>query len=594
MLARRENFQRYETPDLVELLNRSVAPDTVIEAEQGTQITIVDADTHHWRDTPTHEELWEHLIGVHPQPDATWSSHGRGIKLVYCGPHHADRSLAAAFSLPCAFHIEFLGHTRHPRSTSTQHNGARCSHVEFFENDVEAEFTFQAVGPLTPNLRDDALRQLGLEDDARYDHDQCPIAPQAGSDARDCVVVLDAGVYCYRCAGRNVSYTDNLRPGFYPFSAVVGCEASQLDNLADGPVHWTHARLVLRHHFPNLAESILKQAYRRTLESRYGADDPRVWSVFDHDLDFVRGDGVWLDAKSLQPTRVDNDAASGLPYVQRVTQDKDGNKRTALNLVRRSQVKHRTPRGYPPIRPVRGMTFDDDDKTIPVTIPPEPRYPIQLLDDPLTTAEAFRLLGESFPRLSSRYINACLAAAICAEARRGQPPMLACTGPSGSGKEQHIRLAASFLGEDIVKLALNEDDEKFTRNIGMAVSSGRRFLVFDELGKVRKLSSMSRMLLQISGVVSWRPLYQNHYVDTQIRSAFFFPCVRFPETLTASQEFCRRTRKCHLHRRVPDWAETSGGDTCDWRDRSADNAHTANSILTHVWRTCHEWEFRFA
>jgi hypothetical protein len=284
---------------------------------------------------------------VHPQPDATWSSHGRGIKLVYCGPHHADRSLAAAFSLPRAFHLEFLRHTRHPRSASTQHNGARCSHVEFFQNDVEAEFIFQAVGPLTPSLREDALRQLGLDEDVRYDHDRCPIAPQAGSDSRDCVVVLDAGVYCYRCAGRNVSYTDNLRPGFYPFSAVVGCEASQLDNLADGPVHWTHARLVLRHHFPNLAESILKQAYRRTLESRHGADDPRVWSVFDQDLDFVWGDGLWLDAASLQPTQVDNDAAGGLPFVQKLVQDREGGKRTAVNPVRRSQVKHRTPRGCP-------------------------------------------------------------------------------------------------------------------------------------------------------------------------------------------------------------------------------------------------------
>ncbi|MEK6234742.1 MAG: hypothetical protein N2C14_08520, partial [Planctomycetales bacterium] len=233
-------------------------------------------------------------------------------------------------------------------------------------------------------------------------------------------------------------------------------------------------------------------------------------------------------------------------------------------------------------------------ESVPVIAPPAPRHPIRLLDDFLSLDEALRRLEEPFPSLNVRYLQGCLAAAICAEARRGQPPMLACTGPSGSGKEQHVRLAASFLGEDVVKLPLTKDDEKFWRNIGMTVSSGQRFLVFDELGKIRDLDGKLRMLLQLSGDISWRPLYANRLVHTQVRAAFFFPCVRFPETLTASQEFCRRTRRDHLHRRLPDWAETSGGDTCEWRDRSADNACVANSIITHVWRLCNEFDFRFS
>ena len=375
---------------------------------------------------------------------------------------------------------------------------------------------------------------------------------------------------------------------------MVSSGESQLDQLAANRVHWTHARLVLKHLFPNLSESLLEQAYRRTLRVRWGDDDPRVGAVFNQDLDFVRGDGIWLDSRSLQPTQIDSDAANGLPYAQNVTGGGSSPLRVVPDPVRRSQVKHRSPRGYTPIRPVRGITFDDDNTVIPVIVAPEPHHPIQPLDDPLPIAEAIRQLETSFPRLNERYLFACMAAAVCADARRGQPPMLVCTGPSGSGKEQHIRLAASFLGEDITKLALTEDDEKFMRNIGAAVSAGLRFLVFDELGKVRKLSSMSRMLLQISGNIAWRPLYQNSLVHTEVRSAFFFPCVRFPETLTTSQEFCRRTRRDHLYHRVPDWGEASGGDTCEWRDRTADNAYIANSVLTHVWRLCHDFEFRFA
>lgn len=594
MRARRDSFDCLENPDLYELLNRDMPVDTVIEAEPGVQISIVDADTHHWRDAPGHDQLWQHMIGVHPPPDATWASHGNGLKLVYFGPFHKDRALAAAFSLPSAFHVELLTHTRHPRSVSSQHQGASCSRVEFFCNDVDAEFVFRAVGPLTPDQRGDALEALGMQDGGRYDHDRCPIAPGARSDARGCVVGLDAGVYCHRCAGRRNRYAPNLPPGFLPFSAVVANGGSQLDTLAGHFVHWTHPRLVLRHQFSHLAASLLEQAYRRTLQSRWGSNDPRVSAVFNPDLDFVWGDGIWLDSTSLQPTQVDNDAANGLPYVHDVVRNTNGRPQVAVAPVRRAQVKHRTPQGYPPIRPIRDIILDRDHSAIPVIVPPEPRHPIELLDDPLPIAEANQQLERFFPRLSTRYLHACLAAAICADARRGQPPMLVCTGPSGSGKEQHIRLAASFLGEDIVKLALTEDDEKFMRNIGMAVSAGRRFLVFDELGKVRRLSGMSRMLLQISGNIVWRPLYQNHYVHTQVRSAFFFPCVRFPETLTTSQEFCRRTRRDHLHHRVPNWGETSGGDTGEWRDRTADNAHIANSILTHVWRLCHDFEFRFA
>lgn len=594
MRSPRDRFELLENVDFRELLRREVPPDTVIEAEPGAQISIVDADTHHWPEPPDEQVLRQHLFSVFPAPDAAWISHGRGIKLAYVGPHHRERSLAAAFSVPCAFHLELLTHTRHPQSVSSQHDGARCGDVEFFDNDVAAEFNFQTVGPLTPDQRAEALASVDMRDGGRYDHDRCPIEPGTVSDAQDCVVVLDTGIYCHRCAARRNRYAPHLRPGFVPFRSLVINQAGPLDELAGHLVHWTHALFVLSHRFPHLAPQLLEQAYRHTLRSRWGGDDPRVAKIFHPDLDFVWSDGVWLDSKSLQPTQVDNDAASGLPCVYDVVPSTESRPELVLDPVRRAQVKHRTPRGYPPIRPVRGIILDTDHRDIPVIVPPEPRHPVELLFDPMPIEEANHQLERHFPRLSTRYLHACLAAAICAGARRGQPSMLVCTGPSGSGKEQHIRLAASFMGEDIVKLALTEDDEKFMRNIGMAVAAGRRFLVFDELGKIRKLSTMSRMLLQISGNVTWRPLYANHYVHTQIRSAFFFPCVRFPETLTTSQEFCRRTRRAHLHHRVLNWAETSGGDTAEWRDRSPENALIANSVLTHIWRTCHEFEFRFS
>jgi len=226
-------------------------------------------------------------------------------------------------------------------------------------------------------------------------------------------------------------------------------------------------------------------------------------------------------------------------------------------------------------------------------VPPAPRYPIELLSDPMPLEQALQLLEERFPRLDHKYLQAALAAGICADATNGQPPMLTCSGPSGSAKEQTIRLAASFLGQDVVKLSLNDGEEAFLRQVGVAVSSGCRFLVFDEFGKTRDLAGKIKLIFMISAFVQWRPLFQNRIVNTPVRAAFFFPCVRFPDFLKGSQEFGRRTRHAFLYRRVPNWEQTSGGDTVAWRDRTAENARVANSILTHTRSICHGFDFRF-
>jgi hypothetical protein len=383
-----------------------------------------------------------------------------------------------------------------------------------------------------------------------------------------------------------------LPPGFLPFTMLVN-PTTDLDHLTANSVRWTHAKLHLMHAYPNLAESLLEEAYRRALETRWDASDPRIRAVFNPNLDFLWGEQVWLDARHFRPTNVDNDAANGLPYCQYIVLDSQGHLTTSVDQVRRSQVKNRTPNGYRPVRPVIGMSFSQDDDTIPVVAPPKPRFPIKLLDNPLPEDDAFQLIEEAFPLLNRDYLKACLAARIAGEARRGQPPMLACTGPSGSGKEQHIRLAASFVGDDIVKLSIDLGEQELFREIGMAITSGHRFIVFDELGKTEKLITKIKPILEISTAITWRPLYQNRIVLTPVIAAFFFPCVWFPDFLTASAEFNRRTRCRHLYRRLGDWERTSGGDTILWRDHCERHALAANSILTHVWRLCGNFDYCF-
>ena len=270
MTSPRDTAAVYEDPDLRELLLIVDLPaDTVIEADADAEISFLDLDTHHWPEAPSDSELAAHLSGISPPPDVAWTSHGRGLKLVYIGQHHADRSLAAAFTTPVMFNVELLSHTRHPSSRSSAHPGASCGGITFFETDPDDEFEFRGIGRLTPELRAEALEQLKLEDGCRYDHDHCPIDPDADSDAVDCVVVLEHGVCCHRCMGHGIRYRPNLRPGYVPFSQIVS-PTTDLDELTADGVHWTHARLQLMLAYPNLTEPLLEEAYRRALVGAVG------------------------------------------------------------------------------------------------------------------------------------------------------------------------------------------------------------------------------------------------------------------------------------------------------------------------------------
>jgi hypothetical protein len=593
MTATRDTWDILENPTLAELFGgQGLPPDTVVEAEKGAQLTIIDGDVHHWPSPPQLDEIGAYLAAVTPHPDAAWRSHGGGVKLVYVGPNHEDKALAAALSLPRSFHVEILNHTRHPGATSSDHQGAVCSGLCFFDNDVEAPFEFRAVGMLTPELRAQAIAALGLEDGGRHDHDKCPLAGDAPSDAAGCVQVLDAGVFCYRCAAHGVFFSDGLAAGFYPFTAAIATPMTDLEALAKMRVHWAHARVVLRHRYQNLGEELLRLAYRKTLVFHYTANDPRIPAVFDCDVDVVWGDGVWLDARTLLPTKVDDDLVSGLPYCLDLD-CVDGALVSCVNRIRRAQVKHRAPVGFTLIRPVRGISFVDDLASIPQPIPPTPRFPIELLADPLPEPELARMLADQFPQLNLVYLKSSVAAVICGETGTGQVPMLAATGPSGSGKEQTIVLAASILGQMITKLSLDEGEEQFFRQVGSACASGKRFLVLDEMAKTRNLATKLKVFLMLSRNIQWRPLYRNGLTSTRVYGAFFLPCVRFPDFVRQNEEMVRRTRAIHLFRKVPPWNVSCGCEISRWRDQTAENARVANSLLTIVWRECHERNYQF-
>lgn len=600
LIASREHATLYENPDLVTLLRTPHPIDTQVEALEGCQVSFLDVDTHDWTTKPNSDLLDVYAANLWPRPDLWWRTHGHGIRGVYSGPYHRERAIAAAFSVPSCFTVDVLTTTRHPNAPRSDKPGARCGPVLRTDSDPRAEFTFKLVGALTPELRDQALARLGLAIGERADHDRCPITPHAATDARDCVHPYDHGVVCFRCRAHGLRYRPWIAPGYVPYSAIVGFGASGIEQMVEHRVHWTHARFEWRHRYPRLSEELHRQAYESCLRARLGRNDPRIRNVFDAALDFVRGDHVWLRTSDFSITTVDTDAADSLPYTQYVVTNDDSDPVVLVDKARRSQVKHRTPLGYTPVLPYRGILFAPRSDRILVKAPPEPTYPIRLLENPLPVDNAFAKLDRAFAGINRTYLLALIAGRICAEVRGGKPPQIVATGVTGSGKGETINVAASICGDEARKIQLVEDAEVFMRNLGMVLAVGCRFIVIDETGKTPGLLLKSwGNLLQIGAHIDWRPLFQNNRVRTECRAVIAYPTTFLPDFLTSSPEFARRTRAIHLHRKVPvDWERTcdpagTTGESTRWRDLNKDNAFVANSILTHAWKLAHDCNFCF-
>ena len=601
LAADRSEWAVLEKPTLAALLNAvpagQTAPDLAIEIDGDA--TFLDIDSHHLVQKPTAEALDRWLLDILPEPDAAWRTHGSGLRLMFIGPCHRPRAVAAAMSSPPVFKAELKSISRHPLSTRTDKPGTVCGPVIYGAADCTAPFEFRLGGNFTPDLRAQALAILGMQDGGRYPHDRCPIAPRAHTNAADCVVVYANVVKCWRCEGAGTSYRPGLKPGIYPLAAAVGTEATDLERLAANWVHWTQAFVELSHVYPNLGPQVLREAYRLALiarskpETEGGENDPRLVKVFQPALDFVWGNGCWLANDHYSVRIVDADAADSVPYCQYVAKNDNGELIIAVDKARKSQFKNSTPRGYKPVRPYRGIDLRvDDARTVPVQLQPAPKYAVRLLSNPLALADCLKQIDRGFPGVDRTYLQGALAAGICAARGGGRKPQLCADGPSGAGKGETVRLAASFLGDDAIKVRIGAEEE-LNRYLGSAIVSGRRFLIIDELGKIESLFKRFSSLLQLSSTITWRPLYRPA-VTTEFDAALFYPSVNFPDWLKRSTEFCRRVRRVRLVLRVPEWSATCGGETILWRDRTADNARAANSLLTHVYNICSansfEWE----
>jgi hypothetical protein len=365
------------------------------------EISLLDLDTHHLSEKPSRAQLEAHAGSIYPLPDAWWTTHGSGLRLAYLGPDHEQAAIAAALSVPSFFKVEFKKDTRHPARSHPRYPTATAGPVHWGEGRRSGGVDWVKVGLPSDEQIEEILDAHHLQPGGRYDHDRCPLAGSEESDAKGCVQVYPSGIYCFRCAAKQIRARPGLPPGFVPFRLLGGDEeASSLVDATQGVVHWRQALVQLQRAYPHLHEDVLRKAYRLTLEAVHGDDDPRVGMVFNPDLLILFSESGLVDADSLvlvsKPTR---DTFDALPAIYRVARGLDEGGMPTVKLQVRTAVRDRVRNNLPleahvPVRVVRGAAFHELVGTIAVVKQPSQGDPVRLLmaNEVLSETDAFGLL----------------------------------------------------------------------------------------------------------------------------------------------------------------------------------------------------------
>ncbi len=205
MYQNRTEHCTVEIADLGAFLREPQPDDTVVAFAEDSGVAVLDGDVHHWSTKPADELLTATAQALSPPPDFWYASHGRGLKGIYTGPEARQRAAIAALSLPRDFKSELATEFRHPAARSSKH-GCTAGPVQANPEAQSAPASLRQVGTLRRADVAAYLAAQGMTLGQRYDHSRCPIAGHEPSDAGECVATLDAGFYCYRCAGKGLHF----------------------------------------------------------------------------------------------------------------------------------------------------------------------------------------------------------------------------------------------------------------------------------------------------------------------------------------------------------------------------------------------------
>lgn len=476
---------------------QSVRVDEVAQWDGKHELCCLDID-YHDNNAPARDWL-EAVVRtrVSPAPVAWHFSRSGGLHLFYtaAGPHAADQLAACAAlrfrTIDGAAGVELKTIVRGPGPEPVHRNPTGADVTGTFLSWLDA-------AEASDTARESWLDSEGMECGQRYSHDRCPIDPGPNSKADKPVLVSEAGVYCFRCNAKGLTW-GSRQPGFVPWPALLGAPSSgELGTLVRRQVHWGHAKYVFTERY-ELPERLAKLAFRAALcayhEGKPTAD--LIPAVFDERTDEIaRVANQWVTVDQGYAYQGNISAlVSRLPIAQFV--DNDGKSKVDAALVTElTQSKDLSRYGYKSVELVHGYKltgpFLNDTRVTRVGVPNPalrefgtrclPRY--RRPADRMSPDEAWATIEQVLPRVDRKLIRTLLVAFGCAqETRRGLLPVLFVAGPSAAGKSVMCQLACGILGAQVGAEGTYEpENAKFRTQIRDGALKGP-LVVFNELLK---------------------------------------------------------------------------------------------------------------
>jgi hypothetical protein len=587
----------------------------------GEGLAALDLD-YHANFVPEHAEYGMHHVPW--EPDLYWRTHGGGLRCIFA----SDQALAAeekAAAYAALFisgrrrrrteyvigltGVEIKRDTRHPGYAKSDGSQAGSVHVGYGCVDLSA-----LMKPETADVDEAAieawLEEEGLEQGKSYEHDRCPINPDASSHAKP-VWVGDYGIFCQSCAAKEGN-------GLRTWGRLIDggpAKPNRLAAMVRGRCHWNHAKHVLADLWPRMNEKLCRLAYTALLKGYHvqgehaEAKARLVEKVFFPAIEIVRGVGQWVEASDLATPIPDKALTAILPCLPAAQFVNDTGEVGTSRLQLGNFQRCADPAEYPPLQPLIGCDLRPDftvfaeqpDDVVRVAVPAK-RAPFRYLQPEERKAIDVnkRLVGQ-FPGVNVNLLRLLIAAKAFQQASPCEPCMIAITGQSAAGKSASVRLAAELAFDSVEPSHMPDRIEEFFRSVGSAC--GRRgFFLVDEIAKSQvKPTELEAGLLGLKRGAQFRALYRGHV------SMGALPVIVLADTLLPDV-----LREPQLARRVvhvplgaggvgTDWRITcDGGEIEGWRSVVSErNRDVANTIVLEVidaiadCRTFHEAAAKF-
>lgn len=529
---------------------RSNAPEDAIRLALDAHVAHIDEPLIRWSDKESavaldfdrpanaprlvDEIVHQYFDGRTPSPMAWWITHGGGLRVLFTAARgFTALELAGAWLLlaqPSAlkeFRLEVKADSRHP---SGMRGCERCGDVHYMTPAPFDPRSEQSDCTNGVTSRDTWLETHGLTL-GRHSSQYCPGCGRSSTSGNDALVLSPTSVHCFRC-GKH--WTWGELTGAAPNNEHL--------DAARHFVHLAHQWQVVKSRYPNFPKTLFEHGWRAILRSVHkhhlNGKSKKSWrkrisdcGTWKHDFCLAEG-ARWLHAAELTVFDPRHSLPS-LPYVidsTHLDRLKNHQRPPGFTLLRAFPATLVLPPNYSTPARVVVARLPSKDGSIPVNLEQEPTEA-----QVAAVIDSLRML---LPGLNTSLLRCLLLASLLARSRSAQPPVIAITGQTGTGKTITVKLAAALLGTEVADIHLGEAKET-RRQIGLALESSQSPLLIDEIGRTTDLFHRLQPILELNGQITFDAKHANER-KAEIDAPVVLASAAFPKTLTGSRELGRR------------------------------------------------------